>query len=834
MFTKLQRTSSAIILSLICAALSNGQTIDQINSHSQPNQWNNMFGKLTAKQATLWAGAPLQSQTATVSPAQANAVMTSGAKTTNPTDPYAQYQQIGPTKVVHVGPATIQMGNQPPQIGPPSYNVKSLSPTALSQLAQYASQGVNVGALPNAENVARQIASKLPAPSKPKLGFGKRATNELQTAMRQLNPFTSRESSKGRATLPGPSTIAQNRDLFTAPVNTATQYANALAQAQQFAQSPATATPAIGNMPIQNVAMQPGASNSLFTPPPSPSVSVTAAATRAGFKSPPVIGTPLRVADTRGVGTLPAPSTISESPFGGATGSVQNPSVIQAPVEQMLPPPMQHQGQMLPPAPVQQLPIEPAAQQTYPATTHQAPASQISNFGHVPQTVTPQFVAPRTTQNQPNVQVVAPHTFSDAYTQALAQRDLNSFIQGSVNGFCPPTNPCSPVIPCPPANRTCGQPGCGSLCGCRPCSSPIWFQWETLLYKVDGYNTPALVTRSPAGTAPTDIGILGRQSTSTIFGGNTLGDGLRVGGRLTGGFWFDKCRKVGLQGELFALTGGDDDDFRTRFGGNSIVARPFFNEATGQQDAEILNMPGVALGEFDANFSSRIYSAAPALRFNLCCCGNQCDPCNPCSAQSQSRFDFLLGYRYFHVGETAQLYERFEPDNGLFADGTSYEFFDEYRTSNNFHGIELGFDWMRQRRRFYSQLTGTVALGQVNRRTEISGFSNFDVPGFSSGEFAGGFYSSAQEQGSTSDRGFAVLPQARIKIGYCITPSLRVFAGYDVLYLGSVVRPGSIIDTSIDPADLLVDQPAARRVQRDLPDDEFWMQGVSIGALWNF
>ena len=84
------------------------------------------------------------------------------------------------------------------------------------------------------------------------------------------------------------------------------------------------------------------------------------------------------------------------------------------------------------------------------------------------------------------------------------------------------------------------------------------------------------------------------------------------------------------------------------------------------------------------------------------------------------------------------------------------------------------------------------------------------------------------------DRDFAVLPQGRIKIGYCVNRNFRIFAGYDFLYLSSVVRPGSRIDQRIDAATLLTEAPDPTVSRRELPEEGFWLHGTTVGMLVRF
>ncbi len=803
---------------LLSACVVAGQTIDVVNSRSQPNQWNNLVGTLTPDQAALWSTPWNSSAAPTTTPAPQSIGSASPPFSTQP-------PQTTPAFAAKVGTSYIQTADASlgrPQSGYPTTEMGAIQSAAVPvvnnvlQTPQSTVQLVNESTTSfpnlNAPNLNAAWGNLSEAPAQAAVQrptIGQKAATELKTAMRQLNPFSSRESTSAASGL-----SATNRNLFTEPIGPSGPQTSA--SQVSVPQVSAPTIPQFVNSPQSNgpsnVVHGPQFVDAPFGGPPSfppPAFTATSqstphvesmnkAALEPGFKAPPLVGTPLMAANNGNKGSLPIP--IHESPFGSAPQQVPQ-SQWQSPT---------------------------------PSTPGQANRSPV--FGAPPSTATTpnpnlkSLVPQAGTVKPSNTQVIAPYSYSDPLTAQMAQRDIDRFVAGSVNNFRQPSAPCDPVLAQP-----CGPTGCGSLCGCRPpCSSPLWLQWETLIYYIDGYRTPPLLTRSPEGTTPTDIGILGRDTTETIFGGNSINDGIRSAGRLRAGWWFDKCRKFGLDGEFFALTDGGDDDFRTRYGGTSTIARPFFNESTGAQDAEVLNMPGLARGVFDANLSTRIYSGAPTMRFNMKCCSDECDPCNPCQTNDQTRVDLLAGYRYFHLGETLQLYETFEPDNNLYPEGTTYELFDEYRTRNDFHGVEIGFDWKRQHNRWYSELLGLVALGQVKRTVDINGRSRVTVPGLFDTEFNSGFYTEAKEQGRTTDRSFAVLPQARVKIGYCITPTVRVHVGYDILYLSKAVRPGTQIDPSINPDTLLTDQPTPDRLQRDLPDDDFWMQGVSIGAIYNF
>src|SRR5262249_12040293 len=75
---------------------------------------------------------------------------------------------------------------------------------------------------------------------------------------------------------------------------------------------------------------------------------------------------------------------------------------------------------------------------------------------------------------------------------------------------------------------------------------------------------------------------------------------------------------------------------------------------------------------------------------------------------------------------------------------------------------------------------------------------------------------------------FAVVPEVGLKVGYQVNDNLTVFAGYSVLYLSDVVRPGEQVDLVVDKTGNL-QRP---RVTRN--NSSFWAHGVNAGLEWKY
>ena len=370
--------------------------------------------------------------------------------------------------------------------------------------------------------------------------------------------------------------------------------------------------------------------------------------------------------------------------------------------------------------------------------------------------------------------------------------------------------------------------GCGSLCGERCC--PIWGRFEVLGWALSGYSTPALVTGSPFGTPQSAAGVLGNPATSVLFGNRNFGNDVRLGGRFTGGFWFDSCRRIGLQGDFFSL-GSDNDNAFFSSNGSNTLARPFFNTDpnVNAQDAQIFAMPGLADGSLRISTSSDIISAGPALRFNLCCCQDEC-------SNRSKRTDFLAGYRYFRIEEEFAAQEILMPTDGLFAMGTRFELNDRITTTNEFHGFEFGLNHMFQRGRWLWDIQNTLAVGQVRRVVQLDGSTRTTVPGILDETFPGGFFVGAGDVGRFVDNDVAVIPQVRAHLSYCIGNNWRIGAGYNFLYLSSLFRPNSFLDTTINGSQL--GRPPVVGVVNNStiprPRQSAFLHGVSVSATYNF
>jgi len=314
---------------------------------------------------------------------------------------------------------------------------------------------------------------------------------------------------------------------------------------------------------------------------------------------------------------------------------------------------------------------------------------------------------------------------------------------------------------------------------------------------------------------------------------NTRDNGeARSGGIITFGYWLNDEKTCGLESDFFML-----ESRATQFGagsdGSRILARPFFDVTTGQQQSELVSFPGLIAGNVNATYTSTgLLGSGVWFRENLCC---GCCECSP------YRIDAVIGYRYLRLNDNLSISEDLvstNPNNANFVPlGTTLSLWDNFATSNNFHGLDLGLQGEIHRGRWVLGWLAKVAVGANFQEVEINGSTRVTVPGMSSVTNVGGLLALQSNIGDYSRERFAVVPEVGIKLGYQLTDNLRIQAGYNFLYWSEVVRAGNQIDTNVNP-NLLppVANPVAGplRPAVNIQGSSFWAQGLVLGLQWNY
>jgi len=377
----------------------------------------------------------------------------------------------------------------------------------------------------------------------------------------------------------------------------------------------------------------------------------------------------------------------------------------------------------------------------------------------------------------------------------------------------------------------------------------LWFDAEYLLWWTK--NGPLPVPLVTTGSAPVGFGedvpmiisgpgveggVLGDPGTSILFGGDGLDYGAFSGGRFAGGFWCDAqcCWSVGAGG--FFL-----EDRSKRYFANSaangapVLARPFFDPATGLQSSLLVSSPGAFEGSIAVESSSQLLGVELNVRRDL-------------------RPDFgrnvilLAGLRYLDLDEDLQVYQRTRElsfgqaffNGSPITRAATINLFDSFSTVNQFFGGQIGAESQWNYGDFFLTTGAKVALGGNRTKFDSIGLSKLDRGLNLTADFeAGGFLVLPSNAGEYTRSCFSAVGELNVKLGYQVCASCRISVGYDLLYWTQVARPGDQVDYAIN-SNLIPVSEFYRNVGgavRPLPRFErsdFWAQGFNVGAEFRY
>lgn len=349
---------------------------------------------------------------------------------------------------------------------------------------------------------------------------------------------------------------------------------------------------------------------------------------------------------------------------------------------------------------------------------------------------------------------------------------------------------------------TCVSDMCGArwghrwrnVCGC--CDDPCclqrprgWIRGEYLLWGISDQNLPPLLT---LGTVSDRVaGAIGQPGTEVLFGERQGEDEIRSGFRIAAGIWLPRRCNWGLDMSFFMLAPRTNHYERSSDAfGSPFLARPYFNPLTNAEDRQIVSTPvpvdgvGPFAGAFMYESTTRFWGVDANLRRRW--------SCGP-----RYWLDGVVGYRHLNLADTLDIRESpmsIDPGNA-----NSIVVHDHFGTRNSFNGLQLGLEGeFRFLRRWFLASSLKVAVGNVHQIVNIDGSQVFLSPGAAPISGRGGLYALASNIGRYERDRFAVAPEVGLKIGFDINDHWRVYAGYNLLYLSSVVRAGDQIDRNVD------------------------------------
>lgn len=369
-----------------------------------------------------------------------------------------------------------------------------------------------------------------------------------------------------------------------------------------------------------------------------------------------------------------------------------------------------------------------------------------------------------------------------------------------------------------------GAEGCcddvwGTSCGVSDCGWDGWGSLEFLLWWRRGEDLPPLVTTSPLGTPVSQAGVLGFPATEILYPTESQSSDARPGGRLTLGVWVDSCQTLGVAGRLYSL-GQMTANYSVTTDAMPILARPFFNLAAGQEDADVVGFPGLTTGGIAVRNLSKVSGGDVLLRRLLL------------PLDDRRRIDVIGGYQFAAIDSELRVATTRTSisSNGSIPFGTVVDQTDLFDCTNRFHAGTIGFLAEYDRCEITWSLLAKVGLGNMNQRTEIAGRTQTAIPGQGVVVQDQGLLALNTNRGVYERDVFAVSPEVQLTAAYHLNGCIDLTLGYSFIYWNRVALSGAQIDPALNPTQI---HGALRGDPRPAflgHESGFLAQGLSFGV----
>lgn len=400
-----------------------------------------------------------------------------------------------------------------------------------------------------------------------------------------------------------------------------------------------------------------------------------------------------------------------------------------------------------------------------------------------------------------------------------------------------PEVPAVPKIDDPPMIvHATGNPSCFNCKGAVPC---FWVNTEYLLWWIKDGPLPApLVTTSD----PVDVGTLGAPSTRVLLDG-PLDYGTFSGMRLSGGCWFGHDQVCGMEGSGFFLERrAAEFRFKSNANGSPLLAIPIFDPVNGP-DVFDITPPGFPLpGEAGLFITAPgSFAGGLAISSGTRLWGAECNGLINWVRDQGGYVNFLVGFRYLELAENMNVGTVSTGLPGSGFDGTLFKTSDQFRTTSEFYGGQLGTRAGMTWGQVTLDVVGKIALGSMREVIHRQGLSSIQFssnPSIPNGVYLGGLLVQPTNIGTFEHDSFTCVPELQLHASWQATHWLKLSVGYDFLYASRVIRVGDQIDRTVNPTQVPVfggfGLTGPARPAPVFNQSDFWAQGVDFGLEIDF
>ncbi|MEO7064647.1 MAG: BBP7 family outer membrane beta-barrel protein [Dokdonella sp.] len=322
-------------------------------------------------------------------------------------------------------------------------------------------------------------------------------------------------------------------------------------------------------------------------------------------------------------------------------------------------------------------------------------------------------------------------------------------------------------------------------------------------------------------------GVIGQPGTQVLLGNQSFDTGTNRGLRISADYALGD--RSGIEANIFRLASRSRGAGVESSGqpGSTDIYLPYIDATTLLESGTELSGASIYRGSVHEQLSNNFQGAELNARWNM-------------SSARPWHVDLLGGVRYLRLHEAYTLTTEspylpaFGPD--------IWQTTDRFETSNNFYGVQVGVRASLEQGSFFADATTKVGLGAMRQSAGIAGSLVTDDFTFGPAQtFPGGYFALPTNMGQHARTAFSVVPEVALNLGYRLTSSVTIHAGYSFLYASSVVRPGNqvsrIINTSQSAA--YTEDPAAVLQGVAAPgfsfkSSSFRVQGLNVGVTIRF
>lgn len=344
--------------------------------------------------------------------------------------------------------------------------------------------------------------------------------------------------------------------------------------------------------------------------------------------------------------------------------------------------------------------------------------------------------------------------------------------------------------------------------------SRFWVGADFLVLFGKGYDTPPLV------------GVIRDSNTSVInnlYPDERFGNGPFSAVRLRGGFSFDSDGLT--SGFDVSYTHVFDRTVTERFGhvNGQVLGRPFIDAASG-----VANL-------LQATTSDGFLRGSIIVKDHTEMNGGEIHYFVSDPSPVGMTIQWLAGFRYFRLADRLRTDFQTEiPSMGL-----GLQMHDEFKTTNRAYMTQVGFRGGYSTERWFVNGELKVGLGVISQRGSVDGSTTAGTIGASLPAQSGGLFALPGNIGNYEQTKFGFMPELALNLGFHLTPSLTLVGGYEFMFINSVIRPGGLIDGTVNTqrvpsVNLTPVQSLPNRPASVFNNESFWLQGISIGLQYRF